>query len=94
VSLVPGALSNSPHLQPPTLAGGSFFQGNLNMTTLDLRARLHALISLALTLATNSQETADELLSEAIAANAAHRDRASTAALLRKFADELEAPRG
>jgi hypothetical protein len=64
------------------------------MTNPDLRARLHALISLALTLATESQETADELLAEAIAANAAHGSRATTAALLSKFADELEAPRG
>jgi len=64
------------------------------MTNPDFRARLHALISLALTLATDSQETADELLAEAIAANAAYGDRATTAALLRKFVDQLETANG
>jgi hypothetical protein len=64
------------------------------MTDPDFRARLHALISLALTTATDSQDTADELLAEAIAANAMVGSRAATAALLRRLADELDGAHG
>lgn len=61
------------------------------MTPPDFRAHLHPLISTYLLTTTEPISVTDELLTEVIAADAALGDRASTAALLRKFADQLEA---
>lgn len=64
------------------------------MTKPDFRALLHALIAEHIDGASDPLSAADELLSEAIAANAVAGSKASTATLLRKFADQLDSAHG
>lgn len=62
------------------------------MTTPEFRARLRALILDAADSAAEPVAFVDELLAEAIAANVVAGDRISTAAMLRKFADQMMEP--
>ena len=64
------------------------------MTEPDFRARIRVLISEYLDQAADPMEVADEVLSEAVAANVVVGSRSSTAALLRRLADELDSANG